>query len=105
MRHTIHQEITDVNVKVGDDIVVHLPELATAGYEWHMSDVLPAGLRAFTVPVTEDWPMAIGGKSLHAFGLQVNAPGQFLVRWSCYRSWEGPSSAAETYTLTVNAHA
>ena len=107
MRYNVDKSTAAVNVQVGDDIVVRLPELAAAGYEWHLPSKLPAGLVPFDVPssVDGDVAVAVGGQTPHAFGLHVRAKGKHVLHFQSYRSWEGPSAANETYSLKVNAQA
>lgn len=105
MRYFVNQESTVLRVAVGDEIIVRLRELAAAGYEWHGPTKISAGLEVFAVQpcVASASEGAVGGKSLHEFGLHVRAHGWYVLVFQCYRSWEGPSSSIETYTLEVNA--
>lgn len=102
-RHVVRESGRSVNAAVGDEIVVMLPECATAGYQWHVADGLPPCLVEYpesqpTVNHTE-----IGSDALRAIGLRVTGTGTHLVRLLHYRPWEGPEKSSSSFTVEIMA--
>lgn len=105
MRHHVTQSGTVVAAAVGDEILVQLAERATSGYEWHVTPALPAGLEelpADAVPGTTP-PLGIGAQNLRSFRFRVRSAGSWSLRFSQYRSWEGPSAAIENFEVAIRA--
>jgi inhibitor of cysteine peptidase len=98
-----------VQVAVGDEIVVRVPEIPTTGYTWTMSDVdeklqvmadsyvsgggVGAGADAGGHPA----PGAAGHRMVRLLAL---SPGAAEVRLSLKRPWE--SSATEVFAFTAS---
>ena len=102
MEHHLTSADHDVAVRVGDVLVIELPSLAGAGYQWTL-DVLPDALaledagRMVTAP-------AIGSNAV-AIRIRVIAPFAGDLRWQNVRSWETPTIAIARYDLHVDARA
>jgi predicted secreted protein len=91
-----------VKAGVGEEIVVVLPERATAGYEWMVVDA-PPEVEAFTVPTPPTEILGIGADASRRVGLRVKTPGTHRIRLLQYRPWEGPEKAIDSFDLTVRA--
>jgi hypothetical protein len=87
-----------IQARVGDEILVSLPGLAGAGYEWHI-DTRPPELDIVEQGVNTG---AIGA-SQTLFKIEVLAPFTGDLRWSQYRRWEGPTSSIGRFAIRIDA--
>jgi hypothetical protein len=89
-----------VAARVGDVLVIELPSLAGAGYQWTL-DALPDALEDAGRVATST---AIGS-GIVEIRIRVIAPFTGDLRWQNIRSWERPSTATARYDLHVTARA
>ncbi len=102
-QHSVTESGSTLRAAVGDEVVIVVPERATAGYEWDFAADLPAGVEAVTTPQPEPPETGIGGDVPRAIGVRVTAEGTFTVELIHARSWEGPASSIGTFTVTIEA--
>jgi predicted secreted protein len=91
-----------LRAQAGDEIVVVLPERATAGYQWQVAGPLPAGVEAFAPPPSPPTVSAIGADAPGTIGLRVTQSGTHRIRLLEFRPWEGPDKAVSTFELVVS---
>lgn len=103
MRHCVIESGSVITAAVGDEVIVHLTELAASGYEWQLPETLPDGLEEFEVEQLPADTNAIGGANPRYFGFRVTSPGRYIVCLWEYRSWEGLSKAIGSFTFEVNS--
>lgn len=88
-------------MKVGDSLVLELPENPSSGYRWTLEGideprvlVVDAGFRS-----ASDQP---GAGGVATWTLQATAPGKTTVRLKRWRHWEGDSSIVERFAVTLD---
>ena len=90
-----------VEVGVGDEVVIRLPENATTGYVWSVESIGP-GLEVMddtTVPPGEAAPGAAGER---LFRVRAVSPARADVVLRLARSWEsGPGMQRRRVTVTA----
>jgi predicted secreted protein len=99
-----------LEAKAGDEIVIILPERATAGYQWQLAGALPAGVEVLPVTASParagaiegDPRAAIGADAPAAISLRLKESGTHRIRLLEYRPWEGPDKAVNTFELVVS---
>lgn len=89
-----------VELGVGDNVVIRLPENATTGYRW-IVDAVDEG-----VVEVKEGPYASTSNALGSGGeaqwiVHAKAAGLTQLRLKCWRRWEGESSVIERYVVTL----
>jgi len=87
---------------VGDVLEVHLAENASTGYRW-APDTYDARLLE-PVEATSSYPNATigaGGTATFRFRVIGSGSGAFALKY--WRHWEGDRSAAQRFTVTIDA--
>jgi inhibitor of cysteine peptidase len=94
---------SSVEARVGDAIVVELPENPTTGYRWAFhridSGVLVLEASNFKSPPG----VAMGASGQRSLLLRVTGEGRAEVELKLWRDWEGEESAVDRYPFTVIA--
>jgi len=89
-----------VDVHLGDDVALRLPENATTGYRWAV-DYADANL----VDVSEEQPVStsenMGGGGEAQWSIKTRAAGATSIKLKRWRPWEGESSVVERYEITL----
>jgi predicted secreted protein len=96
---------SEVSVKAGDVVVVRLPELGAAGYEWRIATLDPPGLpveSAQESPPESAQGMAPGAAGVKEFRLHPQAPGQVRVEFELARPWDPAPEERHGLTITVD---
>jgi inhibitor of cysteine peptidase len=96
------QRGTSVPVHVGDQVVLRLPENASAGYTWSL-DAPPEGMQLIEDRYERPGDAAPGARSMRTFELLVAAPGRHRLRLVNARPWEGTAGAVETFEVEIAA--
>jgi inhibitor of cysteine peptidase len=86
-----------VSVRVGDRIVLRLPENPTTGYRW--SGEIPSFLRL--VRDANEHDSAPGAGGIRALELQAERPGHSEITLSNMRSWEGAARPPEQFEFSI----
>jgi len=82
----------------GEEFVVRLAAVATAGYQWEVR-TLPPGIRLEN-PAPENIPGdRPGGTVTEVFRFRAEKAGDYTITFDCKRSWE--ATVASTHTVTV----
>jgi predicted secreted protein len=92
---------SEVSVKAGDVVVVRLPELSAAGYQWRVSALDPPGLPVESAQETAEG-MAPGSAGVKEFRLRPPAPGRVRVEFELARPWDPTPEKHHLLTITVN---
>jgi inhibitor of cysteine peptidase len=91
-------------IKVGDVIVIQLPENATTGYRWAI-DKLDTSLIEV---IGDEHPASSGGAmgagSVRQLTLAVKQSGTTTLTLKNWREWEGDRSITERFSITLNIH-
>lgn len=91
-----------VDVGVGDQIIVTLPENPTTGYLWAVDQVDQAMLTLQASDyVSSDSPGATGSGGQRTFTFVAEQAGATDLQLKNWRDWEGDSSIVERFSLTV----
>ncbi len=90
-----------LRARVGDDVLVRLQESPTTGFRWKIdgvskmlvfqSDTFDAGAGG-----------GVGGSGLRTFRFHAQAPGDASIDLKRWREWEGETSVAERYRVTIH---
>jgi len=94
------------SVKVGDTLVLELPETPTSGFCW-----TPAVADANILELKADefrlaTPSGVGGGGLRMFRFLAKSPGHISLQFQLRRSWEShPPKAVFKLEVTVNGGA
>jgi predicted secreted protein len=91
-------ESDDVSVSVGDTLTLRLPENATTGYVWSVSDLGP-GLVLEEDRIVPSRDGAPGAAGEHLFQLRADRSGEWRVDLRLARDWE--SDALEERQIRV----
>jgi inhibitor of cysteine peptidase len=101
-----------IETKVGDLIVIELPENPTTGYLWNeepdstgmtalrSSSFIPSQDEIQPDPST----MVLGAPGTRHLEYQVARRGTGRLGLRYWQAWEGEGSIAETFTVTIAAH-
>ncbi len=90
---------TSIEVGVGDELVIRLPENGTTGYVWSVKDT-GAPLELADDRVTPQ-THAIGAASQRVLTLRAVAAGRASVVLELAREWENAPAEERRYSVTV----
>jgi len=90
-----------VTAKVGDSILVQLPENPTTGYAWALDSIDPTLLEA-GAPAYHGEGAGLGTGGVKTWTLKARAPGRTRVELKRWRHWEGDTSIVERFAVTLN---
>lgn len=89
-----------IEVSVGTQIRLDLPENPTTGYQWtlhEVGDVLTLKSDQFVVGPAS----AIGGGGVRQFSFEAALPGNATICLKNMRPWEGEEAAVKTFTVNL----
>lgn len=89
-----------MEVSVGTQIRLDLPENPTTGYQWTLhdfGDVLALKSDQYVLSP----PFAVGGGGVRQFSFEAAFPGKATICLRNMRPWEGEEAAVETFTVTL----
>ena len=89
-----------VEMKIGEEFEVVLPEVRTAGYRWNLFEDGAPGLQ---LTGDDSQPSAghVGGAGQHRWRFRAVAVGASEIRLRYARGWEESTEPARTFTLKV----
>ena len=98
-----------IAARVGDEIVVELPENPTTGYRWEVAgadglDPTADGYLA-AEPVPPDAAPAFGRGSLRERRCRVRGPGVARLELKHWQAWEGEGSVARRFVAEIGVSA
>jgi len=89
-----------VELHVGDEVALRLPENATTGYRWAI-DSADANLVDMTEGQYVSTSEKMGGGGEAQWLIKAKAPGATSIKLKRWRQWEGESSVVERYEITL----
>lgn len=89
-----------VDVRIGDEITLALPENPTTGYRWAIDGLDARLLNLTEQPYTPDSP-ALGSGGTAQWVLRPIAPGVTTLKLKQWRPWEGDPSIVGRYEITL----
>jgi len=91
------------NVRVGDEIVIHLEESPTTGYRWALDnavgDILVLQNDGFSPAGS-----GVGGGGERTFTFAAQKAGSSLVGFKLWREWEGNNSITNRFQIAINVN-
>ena len=89
-----------VELPVGDEVALHLPENATTGYRWAI-DSADANLVDIKEGQYVSTSEKMGGGGEAQWLIKAKAPGAASIKLKRWRQWEGESSVVQRYEITL----
>jgi inhibitor of cysteine peptidase len=89
-----------VELPVGDEVALRLPENATTGYRWAI-DSADANLVDIKEGQYVSTSEKMGGGREAQWLIKAKAPGATSIKLKRWRQWEGESSIVERYEITL----
>ena len=89
-----------VELQVGGDVVIRLPENAATGYRWAV-DAADKNLVDVTEGEYVAASKAVGSGGWAQWIIQAKAPGKSQIKLKRWRRWEGERSVVERFELTL----
>ena len=89
-----------VELPVGDEVALRLPENATTGYRWAI-DSADANLVDIKEGQYVSTSEKMGGGGEAQWLIKAKAPGATSIKLKRWRQWEGESSVVERYEITL----
>jgi predicted secreted protein len=89
-----------VELPVGDEVALRLPENATTGYRWAI-DSADANLVDIKEGQYVSTSEKMGGGGEAQWLIKAKAPGATSMKLKRWRQWEGESSVVERYEITL----
>ena len=93
-----------VEAKVGDYVVIELPENPTTGYVWTLD--LKEGIDTLYLSdsrYTAAKESAIGGGGMRTFMVKVQSSGIATIEMKLRRQWEPESAATDVFKAVIKA--
>jgi predicted secreted protein len=89
-----------VELPVGDEVALRLPENATTGYRWAIdsADANLVDIKEGQYVLTSE---KMGGGGEAQWLIKAKAPGATSIKLKRWRQWEGESSVVERYEITL----
>jgi len=101
----------NITLKVGDTLSVALPQNASTGYSWHLSNAYKPALKVpggptsqgFNAETTEgsEVQSMVGAPKVMTWTFHAVQPGDAKIEFSYVRSWEKDQTPSETFEVTV----
>lgn len=92
-------------VRVGERIEVRLPENPATGFTWAIDETDRERLALEGTDYTPPEVGMIGARGQRTFTLIARQPGDVVLKIKYWRLWEGDSSIAERFTVTLRIRA
>ncbi len=94
-----HNRIAEL--RVGERLIVRLPENPTTGYTWAIDETDSRSLALGSTDYTPPETGSIGVRGQRAFVFTVRQPGEVVLKLKYWRFWEGDASATEHYVVNL----
>lgn len=92
-------------IRVGERIEVQLPENPTTGFTWAIDETDRERLTLEGTDYTPPEVGMIGARGQRTFTFTARQPGDVALKLKYWRLWEGDSSVAERFTVTLRIRA
>lgn len=93
-----------IEISVGDTFFIHLPENPTTGYQWAIDDMTSQNIMLNNSSYASTTATGIGGGGQRIWAFETTRRGVAHLRLKLWRAWEGDSSIADVYTITLQIH-
>jgi predicted secreted protein len=94
--------ITKIQVKVGEEFLIDLSSISSAGYLWQMA-ACPEEIRHLASEyLSPDRPGIVGGVGRETFRFIAMKGGAYSIKFRRKRSWESKPSLTRTYRIVVS---
>ena len=90
-----------IELRVGERIILELPEIAGTGYRWALEDPVPAALEVREEPFRAD-SKALGSGGTAAWTVVAKAPADVPLRLKLWRAWEGDASIRQRFEAMLH---
>lgn len=102
--HERHRERT-FPLRVGDELLIRLPEIPSSGYAWELVDpaALPLSVIEERLDPEDDEQVVLGGIAQRRFHLRAETTGTADVTVRLTRPWESAAADNATFHVTVGA--
>jgi inhibitor of cysteine peptidase len=100
LRVTEAQNGGRLKVRVGDTIVVCLPELTGTGYRWTVDSLDEAHIRLVEQSY-QSMSTAIGGAGVAVWRLETTRPGRTRVQLKKSRPWESGDAVSQRFAVDL----
>ena len=90
-----------IELKVGGELVIDLPENPTTGYRWSVRGPLGDLVSLKSAEFSGGAGSRIGGGGIRQFRFVARAPGKTTINLKNMRTWESEGSAIDHFSLEV----
>lgn len=94
-----------VTAKLGDEILVELEDLSTAGYSWAVEPIAGDAVRLQSIFIIPPSNKISGGHGTCQVSFETLALGKTELQLKLARAWERDASAAKRFTVPVEVQA
>jgi len=98
---TLAENGGSVSLRIGDHLVVRLPETPTTGFRWAVAIGPQSALAASGDDFTLGGGSAVGGGGTHSFRFVAQRQGTDSIHLKLWRDWEGEQSVTDRFRVTV----
>jgi len=88
-------------VRVGEQIRVHLPEKHGTGYVWAIDETDRQRLALDSTDFEDPTEGFIGARGMRTFTFTARQPGEVVLKLKHWRLWEGEGSVTERFSVTL----
>jgi predicted secreted protein len=93
---------SQVDLRVGDTLVIRLPENPGTGYRWNIANIDDPLVRIDDSEFTQTPGSGIGGGGFRIFTLSAQGPGVAWLSLKKRRPWEGDAPPIGQFDVTLN---
>jgi inhibitor of cysteine peptidase len=93
-----------VTAKVGERLIIRLPESPSTGYRWALDKSNESILMLEETAYERSPTSGTGGGGQRTLTFLMQAVGTVLLQLKHWRAWEGDASITERFTLTLHVH-
>jgi inhibitor of cysteine peptidase len=91
----------EVELPLGTQVRIDLPENPTTGYRWNLGDFKSTTLKLRSDEYIPNQPSGIGGGGIRQFLFEARSPGKSKICLKNIRAWEGEDAAVKTFDVTI----
>ena len=91
-------------IRVGDTIVLHLPETASSGYRWTIDAIDEVRLEIVGTGHRAGTEGTVGGEAAVFWKFAATSAGLARIAFKRWRPWEGERSVKERFEVKLEIH-